>query len=271
MPAHTSTQTTPATPTLVRAALLTLLLSGCAAPVAFQQPGATGTPPAPTGPAAGPTGPLPEVRFVYAHPADRPFRQEYADSLARAIPPVQAYYQKWIGRTFSVPRGVESCTLPGPASDYSTGTWGKVATRLRGCVPLYDYDGQQNIPGTPPTDWIVYADVDHACGDPDRLGGGLHGLAMMPARDLEGLIGHNVPDDCGVMYADDGVQRWYGGLAHELGHSLGLDHEATCKASGGSSPDCDVSALMWAGYTNFPAARLLPQEVAFFRTSPFLR
>ena len=96
------------------------------------------------------------------------------------------------------------------------------------------------------------------------LGAGTLGLTMMGGWDLYGLATPGFRQ-CGY---ETGVDRWIGGLGHELGHALGLPHPPGC--DDGSQP-CDVHALMYLGYASWPHTYLRDDDMAVLRASPFIR
>jgi hypothetical protein len=202
------------------------------------------------------------VRVLYLVPADGEQNPDYPPAIAAAISSVQGFYKDQLGGTtfHFASASPELCVLPGTSQFYGTGSWTKVLTDVQGCEPVGAF-GSDIL-------WVVYADVpDVPCGDPGRLGASLPGLSMFPRSDLLGLTGHTVlTDTCGNTFSEP-VTRWYGGLGHEMGHALGLPHPPGCEAN---LPTCDVNALMWAGYANYPETYLTADEQVSLRTSTFI-
>ena len=74
-------------------------------------------------------------------------------------------------------------------------------------------------------------------------------------------------------YCDEGpydgpLGRWFGGLAHELGHTFGLPHPPGCDEGQAA---CDRSALMGDGYSSYPNTYLRDDEKSVLRRSAVLR
>ena len=199
------------------------------------------------------------VRVVYAVPQDRDFNPVFRSAIRNAMVDLQAWYGRQLNNASFRWHSMtpEECRLAEPNAYYGVDTWTKVQTHLQPCVPVAGFGS---------TVWVVYADVTHTCNAPGRLGAGLQGLTMLARQDLEGLAGMSpIFDDCGPDVTRP-VGRWIGGLGHELGHAFGLPHPPGCDAG---SPTCDGSALMWAGYANYPNTHLRAEEKATLLASPF--
>lgn len=201
------------------------------------------------------------VRAVYMIPRDRTFRADYAAAIQNALESLQEWYfdQLGTGRTFSLfaPQP-ELCTMSANADYYPDGAYAKVLADARRCLP---------VSGGTTTSWVLYADVWDACNDRGRLGVGSPGLTLLGRGDLDGLIGAPVIDSCGNDQSRP-VPRWIGGLGHELGHTFGLPHPPGCDQG---SASCDGRALMWSGYSLYPATYLRDDEKAALMASPFFR
>ena len=90
---------------------------------------------------------------------------------------------------------------------------------------------------------------------------------MVPRWDLEGLANPSGE----YYYCDDGpyygtLGRWFGGLAHELGHSFAVPHPPGCEEG---LSTCDTRALMWLGYEDYPNTYLRDDEKEILRRSSF--
>ena len=105
--------------------------------------------------------------------------------------------------------------------------------------------------------WVLYIDAEH---DPGQAVGGTSGIALLPRHDLLGLIGQS------IFAGEEAISRWYGGLAHELGHALGLPHPAPCETN---PHHIDCESLMMYGFRRYPKTRLLREDLERLRRSPF--
>ena len=225
--------------------------------------------------------PRPEhvVRVLYAVPADREFSSDSHEGIQRAVEHVQAWYHQQLGgATFSLHDPiVEDCRLSQPEDYYARGhAWNKVVGGVQHCAPVSGWaaGGTHDNPGSTST-WVIYPDVEEACDEYHQFGEAGHelgrggwGMTLLGRDDVEG-----VTDPGGQFYFcgegpyDNSFARWIGGLAHELGHALGLPHPPGCDEG---LPSCDNSALMGSGFGTYPDTYLREDEKAILRNSPFI-
>ena len=201
------------------------------------------------------------VRFLYVYPKDRPFRSEYSEGISKAILDVQSWYRDQLGGlTFHLSDTTpEWCQMSGDSDYYSRGNaWKKVMEGVQHCAPVaWDSDSV----------WVLYVDVDEACDEPHELGAGGGGIVMMPGWDLRGLVSSGEYYECDKGPYPGPLGRWFGGLAHELAHAVGVPHPPGCDAG---LPTCDSPALMWLGYTSYPDTYLRFDEKEILIRSPFI-
>lgn len=199
----------------------------------------------------------PAVHLVYAVPQGVSWNSGDTAGIAEAISSLQGWYLSQVGKTFSIATGTPIlCRLPYPASEYLVNTWDKVFTDVQPCANA-TFSSKH-------ADWIVYAAVDHTCNTAGPVGEGEPGLTILGIQDLNGLVGAPV-SECGESF-DYPVNRWIGGLGHELGHTFGLPHPPGCDAG---LSTCDYNALMWAGYVDYPNTYLRQDEITPLLSSPY--
>jgi PKD repeat protein len=213
----------------------------------------------------------PEVRIIYLIPSDKEFRQDYKDAIENAIKDVQTWYHNQMGngKTFRlhIPI-VEVFHTAHPASWYSTHPTGEYKDWFWDNVLKDGFKLTGGKFNDPNNIWIFYIDADPACRQLGGAGGG--GVALLPANDLRGLVGEqNIPACPDESPDNAGVGRWIGGLAHELGHALGLPHPPECEDKDPSNDDNKCHSLMYHGYRDYPNTFLLPEDRQKLNQSPF--
>lgn len=210
--------------------------------------------------------------FAYLYPTDRPERERYRNAIEMAARSVRNWYKSQLygQTTFSVTDPiVDVIALDHPAvhyrrarggEDFEFDFWHNVFDEAREKTGAFVGDRSRA--------WIFYVDADPASGQ--RGGAGLPSIAILPANDLRGLCCENIQEADGrpTPNLPYGVERWIGGLGHEIGHAFGLAHPPGCDDG---SQTCDEGALMWAGfYDGYPKATYLREdEKAFLLATPF--
>lgn len=158
--------------------------------------------------AAPPTG---TVRVYWLKPTDKPFDQRYPDGIANVMREAQRYYQQELGRTF---------TLNGPVVEVINGEHDQNWYVTNNCNGADHYwcvvfNMQQELIRrlglrNPDSRWLNVGLI--SAEEPNRSGGGAStGWVILSGHDADGGAGINGP-----------MNRWYGGMVHELGHAFGL-------------------------------------------------
>ncbi len=201
----------------------------------------------------------PNVRALYLVPADEEPDRRFERAVAAALIEVRDWLARQLGGpTIELDEPVlEVRQSPHPAA------W------------FRDHDGH----GSPRTQWfwenaiagagahfddprhryVIYVQAEPAAS---QSIGGTSGVCLLPLHDLLGLDGRS------MWPAEMAVPRWVGGLAHELGHALGLPHPAPCD-SDPSHANC--RSLMYSGFRDWPDTYLLDSEKQLLLASPFIR
>ena len=211
------------------------------------------------------------VRVIYAAPSDREFLADYSEAIHNAIVDVQSWYRRELGGlTFSLSSAApEECQLDQPHDFYARYSWQRVLDGVQHCAPVQGFSSDHV--------WVVYPDVVTECSPTGSAGDGIDGygelgrggpgLTMLSGYDLEGL---NEPGDyiyCGEGPYPGPLERWIGGLGHELAHAFGLLHPPGCDAG---LPSCDYESLMHLGFVTYPHTYLRADDKETLLRSPFI-
>ena len=199
-------------------------------------------------------------------PEDRPFRPEYSEAISKAIVNVQSWYRDQLGGpTFELYSTTpEWCQMSGDSDYYSHGDiWAKVTEGVQHCAPVAGAPA-----GLSDFVWVLYVDAKERCDDfRDQLGAGGWGLTLIGNYDLELMLSEGGEREYCNGTFDRTLGSVYGGLAHELGHTLALIHPPGCDAG---LATCDSPALMAYGWDSYPDAYLRIDEKELLIRSPFI-
>lgn len=210
------------------------------------------------------------VRAVYLVPADRVEREDYRQAVDMAVRDIQWFYQAQLGdgRTFALdPNGVLVLHSAHQADWYGSHQphgFGTFFDNVRADVEALT----GRVPGSlhaGPDLWALYVDAQPACGQCGGCGGGR--VTVIARNDLRGLVGESFEKVCPTDFDTNTRCRWVGGLGHELGHAMGLQHPAACEAG---LPTCDWGALMFTGYASYPSTYLREDDKSVLRGTPYL-
>lgn len=157
--------------------------------------------------------PAKTVRVFLLRPSDVPFDQRYPDGIAAVMAEAQRYYKQELGKTFR---------LNGPVVQVVTGdhvkSWYENTPNGGDRYWWAVFNMQEELRrkfalGAPDSRWINVGEV--IAEGPGAGGGGGNGWVILCQHDADGAAGINGP-----------MNRWYGGMVHELGHAFGLPDSA---------------------------------------------
>jgi cellulose binding protein with CBM2 domain len=163
---------------------------------------------------APPTSGPPSVRTVrvfWLKPTDVAFDQRYPDGIANVMREAQRYYRQELGRTFTL-----NNTVVEVVNGEHDRNW-YVTTNCSGSDHYWCVVGNMhqelmrrlNI-NNPDSRWLCVGEI--SAEEPNQSGGGASvGWVTLSGHDADGGAGVNGP-----------MNRWYGGMVHELGHAFGL-------------------------------------------------
>ncbi|MEU6248913.1 hypothetical protein [Glycomyces sp. NPDC047010] len=213
-------------PSLSRRSAIRLGALAGAAPVVGATAFATGAQAAP------PNG---TVRVYWLRPTDVPDDSRYPDGIASVMYESQRYYRQELGVTF---------TLNNPVVEVAAGdhprAWYENTPNGSDQYWWVVFNMQQELIRkfglrAPDSRWINVGEISAEKTNVSGGGGG-GGWVILSGHDADGAAGINGP-----------MNRWYGGMVHELGHALGLPDSTSTdgtpmSASFYNYPNCHFSA-----------------------------
>ncbi|GAA0459008.1 hypothetical protein Aca07nite_59420 [Actinoplanes capillaceus] len=212
-------------------------------------PGPTASPS--TSPTSPPTSTPPErtVRAYWLRPTDVAYDQRYVDGIATVMREAQSYYRQELGKTF---------TLNNPVVEVVDGdhprSWYENTPNGNECYWWVVFNMQQELMRklslrAPDSRWVNVGEIsaEASCSG----GGGGGGWVILSGHDADGAAGINGP-----------MNRWYGGMVHELGHAFGLPDSTSTdgtpmSASFYSYPNTHFSQAQKQGILNGPYGSFL--------------
>ncbi|GHJ44177.1 lectin [Catellatospora sp. TT07R-123] len=185
-------------------------------PVGGSPSASPSTPPSP-GPSTSPGGTPPSktVRVFWLKPSDVAYDQRYPDGIAAVMREAQRYYQQELGKTFTLNSVVVEVVTGEHVRSWYENTpnggdkyWWSVTNMQQ---ELARRLGLRN----PDSRWLCVGEIS-AEGD-GAGGGGSPGWVVLSGHDADGAAGTS----------GQSMNRWYGGMVHELGHAFGLPDAAS--------------------------------------------
>ncbi len=153
--------------------------------------------------------PVKTVRVWLLRPSDVPHDQRYPDGIAAVMREAQRYYQQELGKTFRLNEPVVQVVTGEHVKSWYENTpngpdryWWSVFNMQQELLRRFDVNA-------PDSRWINVGEV--IAEGPGAGGGGGGGWVILCQHDADGAAGINGP-----------MNRWYGGMVHELGHAFGL-------------------------------------------------
>ncbi|GES24879.1 lectin [Acrocarpospora pleiomorpha] len=189
--------------------------------------------PSPSASPSPSTPPVRTVRVFWLKPSNVAYDQRYPDGIAKVVQEAQRFFRQQLGKTFTLNNPVVEVVNGDQLQSWYENTpncgdkyWWSVCNmqaELRRKFGL----------GAPDSRWINVGEIS-AEGD-GAGGGGGNGWVILSGHDADGAAGINGP-----------MNRWYGGMVHELGHAFGLPDatstDGTCmSATFYSYPNCTFS------------------------------
>ena len=196
-----------------------------------------------TSPTSGPP-PTKTVRVFWLKPTDKAYDQRYPDGIAAVMQESQRFFKQQLGKTF---------TLNSPVVEVVNGLHDTNWYITNNCTGTDHYwcvvfnmqaELQQRFGlNDPDSRWLNVGEISAEEVNQSGGGGG-SGWVILSGHDADGAAGIN-----------GDMNRWYGGMVHELGHAFGLPDatstDGTCmSASLYAYPNCVFSQTQKDGILN---------------------
>lgn len=179
-----------------------------------------GTAPSPSATAVpstspGGTPPTGTVRVFWLKPSDVAYDQRYPDGIANVMREAQRYYRQELGKTFTLTNVVVEVVNGDHVRSWYENTpnggdkyWWSVTNMQQELARKFALRN-------PDSRWLCVGEIS-AEGD-GAGGGGSPGWVVLSGHDADGAAG----------ISGQSMNRWYGGMVHELGHAFGLPDAAS--------------------------------------------
>jgi|GEM_PF-6550027 len=192
------------------------------------------------------------VRVFWLKPTDVAYDQAYPDGIASVMREAQRFYKQQLGKTFTLNSTVVE-TVDGlhDTNWYITNNCDPNGDHYWCVVFNMQTELQQRFGlGNPDSRWLIVGEVSAEEAGKSG-GGGSPGWVLLSGHDADGAAGKG-----GAM------NRWYGGMVHELGHAFGLPDatstDGTCmSASLYDYPNCTFNQTQKDGILNGPYGSFL--------------
>ena len=197
----------------------------------------------------------PAVKLIYLIPSDKNYNAQYEQAILNAANNIREFYRDEIGvnKTFILDGAVEVIHSSQNSAWFAASPWTRAKSE----------SGAKH--GDADFTYVVYMDARPACG---QVIGGADGVAVLGENDLLGLTGQlDIPACAGGRPENASIDRWIGGLGHEIGHAFGLPHPPGCEEE---QSHCDNDALLWNGFRSYPDTYLRSDEIAILKNSRFI-
>jgi hypothetical protein len=189
--------------------------------------------------------PAKTVRVWLLRPSDVPFDQRYPDGIAGVMREAQRYYQQELGKTFRLNDTVVQVVTGEHVKSWYENTpnggdryWWAVFNMQQELLRRFDVKA-------PDSRWLNVGEV--IAEGQGAGGGGGGGWVILCQHDADGAAGMGGP-----------MNRWYGGMVHELGHAFGLPDSTSTDGT-----------PMSASFYNYPNTHFSESQKNAIRNGPY--
>ena len=196
------------------------------------------------------TPPTGTVRVYWLRPTDVAYDQRYPDGIAGVMQEAQRFYKQELGKTFTINNPVVEVV----AGEHDA-AWYENTPNGDDQYWWVVFNMQQELMrrlslNAPDSRWINVGEISAEKPNVSGGGGG-GGWVILSGHDADGAAGINGP-----------MNRWYGGMVHELGHAFGLPDSTYTDGTPMSAslydyPNCHFNQTQKNGILNGPYASFL--------------
>ena len=154
------------------------------------------------------------MRVFWLRPSDVPDDTKHPDGIAKVMMEAQKYYMQELGKTFKLNSPVVETVVGEHVKSWYENTaaggdkyWWSVTNMQQELVRRFKL-------GNPDSRWMIVGEIS-AEGE-GAGGGGSVGWVILCQHDADGAAG-----------IGGTLNRWYGGMVHEMGHAFGLPDSAS--------------------------------------------
>jgi hypothetical protein len=149
------------------------------------------------------------IRVFWLRPSDVPFDQRFPDGIGKTMVEAQRYYMQELGKTFRLNTPIVETVVGEHVKSWYENTQNGGERYWWSVFNMRDELTRRFGLRNPDSRWIIVGEVQ--AEGPEAGGGGSPGWVMLPQHDADGAAG-----------VTGNINRWYGGMVHELGHAFGL-------------------------------------------------
>jgi ricin-type beta-trefoil lectin protein len=153
--------------------------------------------------------PAKTVRVFWLRPSDVPFDQRYPDGISRVVVEAQNYYREELGKTFRLNTPVVEVIVGDQVKSWYENTPNGPERYWWSVFNMQNELKRKKGLGDPDNRWLNVGEI--SAEGPGAGGGGGNGWVILCQHDADGAAG-----------IGGSMNRWYGGMVHELGHAFGL-------------------------------------------------
>jgi hypothetical protein len=138
-----------------------------------------------------------------------PFDQRFPDGIGKTMVEAQRYYMEELGKTFRLNTPIVETVVGEHVKSFYENTQNGGERYWWAVFNMRDELMRRFGLRNPDSRWMVVGEVQ--AEGPEAGGGGSAGWVILPQHDADGAAG-----------VTGNINRWYGGMVHELGHGFGL-------------------------------------------------